>query len=154
MKYVKKRIPIEAYQTKAEMYIETLEGTMHASVGDYIITGVNGERYPCKPDIFEKTYEPYEEDAVSRKMAMDAVSRADVEHEIANILRGIFVEYQDIAKKTASKLPSVTPERKAGKAVFKSDREKGFWVCNQCGERVHTWEKYCSECGAKLKGNE
>ena len=38
--------------------IETLEGTMHASIGDYIITGVNGEQYPCKPDIFEKTYEP------------------------------------------------------------------------------------------------
>lgn len=38
-------------------YIETLEGTMHASVGDYIIEGVNGEIYPCKPDIFEKTYE-------------------------------------------------------------------------------------------------
>lgn len=31
---------------------------MKASVGDYIITGVNGEQYPCKPDIFEKKYEP------------------------------------------------------------------------------------------------
>ena len=37
--------------------IETLEGTMIARVGDYIIKGVNGEFYPCKPDIFEKTYE-------------------------------------------------------------------------------------------------
>lgn len=37
--------------------IETLEGVMNASVGDYIIKGVNGEYYPCKPDIFEKTYE-------------------------------------------------------------------------------------------------
>ena len=37
--------------------IETLEGTMLADVGDYIIKGVNGEFYPCKPDIFEKTYE-------------------------------------------------------------------------------------------------
>lgn len=40
--------------------IETLEGTMKASVGDYIIKGVNGEFYPCKPDIFEKTYEKAE----------------------------------------------------------------------------------------------
>ena len=47
-------------------------------------------------------------------------------------------------------LPSVTPKQKTGMAVFKSDGEKGFWVCNQCGERVHTWEKYCSECGAKM----
>lgn len=40
-----------------ELYIDTLEGTMHASVGDYIVCGVDGEFYPCKPDIFEKTYE-------------------------------------------------------------------------------------------------
>ena len=33
---------------------------MHANIGDWIITGVNGEKYPCKPDIFEKTYERYE----------------------------------------------------------------------------------------------
>ncbi|HAU84045.1 MAG TPA: hypothetical protein DCW90_00490 [Lachnospiraceae bacterium] len=39
------------------LYIKTLEGSMKASVGDYIIKGVNGEFYPCKPDIFEKTYE-------------------------------------------------------------------------------------------------
>jgi len=37
--------------------INTLEGVMTASVGDYIIKGINGEFYPCKPDIFEKTYE-------------------------------------------------------------------------------------------------
>ena len=57
MKYRKKPIIVEAYQTDVELDIETLEGVMHASVGDYIITGVNGEKYPCKPDIFEKTYE-------------------------------------------------------------------------------------------------
>lgn len=38
--------------------IKTLEGEMLASPGDWIIKGVNGEFYPCKPDIFEKTYEP------------------------------------------------------------------------------------------------
>ncbi|ACQ54175.1 hypothetical protein HYI19_07535 [Clostridium botulinum] len=37
--------------------IQTLEGTMKATPGDWIIKGVNGEFYPCKPDIFEKTYE-------------------------------------------------------------------------------------------------
>lgn len=40
-----------------DLFIDTLEGTHRASVGDYIIQGVNGEIYPCKPDIFEKTYE-------------------------------------------------------------------------------------------------
>lgn len=39
------------------LYISTMEGKMYASVGDYIIKGVNGEFYPCKPDIFEKTYD-------------------------------------------------------------------------------------------------
>lgn len=58
MKYRKKPVVIEAYQTDKELDIETLEGTMHASVGDYIITGVRGEQYPCNPDIFEQTYEP------------------------------------------------------------------------------------------------
>lgn len=37
--------------------IKTLEGIMRANPGDYIIKGVNGEIYPCKADIFEKTYE-------------------------------------------------------------------------------------------------
>lgn len=40
--------------------IETLEGTMEGQVGDYIIKDINGEFYPCKPDIFEKTYEKVE----------------------------------------------------------------------------------------------
>lgn len=40
-----------------ELYIVTLEGNMHVSNGDYVIKGVNGEFYPCKPDIFEKTYD-------------------------------------------------------------------------------------------------
>lgn len=42
------------------LQIKTLEGTMTASIGDWIIKGVSGEFYPCKPDIFEKTYEPAE----------------------------------------------------------------------------------------------
>jgi hypothetical protein len=41
--------------------IDTLEGTMTAHERDWIIQGVNGEFYPCKPDIFEKTYEPVED---------------------------------------------------------------------------------------------
>lgn len=79
MKYRKKPVIIEAMQWKdhveshmtisewsgqewkwsiyGKMYIPTLEGTMTANKGDWIIKGVNGEFYPCKPDIFEKTYE-------------------------------------------------------------------------------------------------
>lgn len=81
MKYIKKPVEIEAVKwngnrvsevtewiSKAldenviirygnEVHINTLEGVMKASPGDYIIKGVNGELYPCKPDIFEKTYQ-------------------------------------------------------------------------------------------------
>lgn len=80
MKYRKKPIVIEAVRFMIDDYlpdwfmdnisqnniitysngmcdIKTLEGTMRANFGDYIICGVNGELYPCKPDIFEKTYE-------------------------------------------------------------------------------------------------
>ena len=82
MKYRKKPIIVDAYQTsihggKVEMpvwlhdamkkdtvyreggrlYIKTLEGVMVACPGDYIIKGIRGELYPCRPDIFEATYE-------------------------------------------------------------------------------------------------
>lgn len=45
---------------RAWISIKTLEGTMRAEAGDWIIKGVKGELYPCKPDIFEATYEPAE----------------------------------------------------------------------------------------------
>ena len=43
---------------KPNLIIPTLEGEMLVSVGDWVIKGVQGEFYPCKPDIFEATYEP------------------------------------------------------------------------------------------------
>lgn len=84
-RYVKKPIAIEAVKWKGfnndeikdfdgdadngippsvDCSIETLEGVMKANVGDYIIKGVNGEFYPCKQDIFEKTY-LHEDDMMS-----------------------------------------------------------------------------------------
>jgi hypothetical protein len=44
------------------LFISTLEGEMTASEGDWIIKGVQGEFYPCKPSIFAATYEPAEDD--------------------------------------------------------------------------------------------
>jgi hypothetical protein len=46
-----------SYYAGGEVAIETLEGTMVADIGDFVIRGVKGEFYPCKPDIFEATYE-------------------------------------------------------------------------------------------------
>lgn len=79
MKFVKKPVVIEAVQwfkhgdhpavlkthtvdaddgVTPQAYIETLEGQMLVTPGDWIITGVKGEHYPCNPEIFEATYEP------------------------------------------------------------------------------------------------
>lgn len=62
-KFRKRPVIVEAYQTDEHLDIETLEGTMRASPGDWIIRGVKDELYPCKPDVFEATYEPVEEPA-------------------------------------------------------------------------------------------
>lgn len=43
-----------------KLIIDTLEGQMQASVGDYVIKGISGEFYPCKPEIFDMTYEEVE----------------------------------------------------------------------------------------------
>lgn len=53
-----KHTPSEDAPWAGTLSIPTLEGVMEASVGDWIIRGVAGEFYPCKPDIFEATYEP------------------------------------------------------------------------------------------------
>jgi hypothetical protein len=60
-KYRKKPVVIEAEQLTTVLEIETLEGTMIGNPGDWLITGVKGEKYPCKDDIFRATYELVEE---------------------------------------------------------------------------------------------
>ena len=52
-----KNFYIDHSKVRGGLIIKTLEGEHIATVGDYIIKGVNGEFYPCKPDIFLKTYE-------------------------------------------------------------------------------------------------
>ena len=56
--YRKRPVVVEAEQIDVPTEIETLEGTMRANAGDWIITGVGGERYPCKDAIFRATYDP------------------------------------------------------------------------------------------------
>ena len=52
------------FESKEELYVNTLEGKMMVSIGDYIIRGVQGELYPCKPDIFKATYELAEKEII------------------------------------------------------------------------------------------
>lgn len=59
-----------------ELFIKTLECVCHASVGDYIIQGANGELYPCKPDIFENTYDNVgSEEANKSEIGLEDISR-------------------------------------------------------------------------------
>ena len=63
-KFRKKPVVVSAFNNVGSpQVISTLEGDMTANTGDWIITGVNGETYPCKPDVFLKTYEPADEEA-------------------------------------------------------------------------------------------
>jgi len=57
-KFIGKNISLDIF---SKFTITTLEGDMKASLFDYIIKGIKGEFYPCKPDIFEATYELIEE---------------------------------------------------------------------------------------------
>jgi hypothetical protein len=58
----------EKYSDADDIIVLTLEGQHIASRGDYLIRGVKGEHYPCKPDIFEMTYEPIQ---IAPQMAAD-----------------------------------------------------------------------------------
>lgn len=53
-------VPHETYPAAGIVKIPTLEGVMEATLNDWIIKGVQGEFYPCKPEIFAATYEPAE----------------------------------------------------------------------------------------------
>ena len=60
----------------------TLEGEMKVSKGDYIIKGIKGEFYPCKPDIFEETYEGVEETSVSIISDFNREDNTQIKYEI------------------------------------------------------------------------
>jgi hypothetical protein len=60
-KFRKKPVVIEAVQITRPGTVETLEGLMEGKPGDWLITGVKGEKYFCKDDIFKMTYEPVSE---------------------------------------------------------------------------------------------
>ncbi|WP_081851082.1 hypothetical protein [Bradyrhizobium sp. URHD0069] len=65
--------PGEIWRDGESLWIGTLEGNMVASPGDWIIQGVKGELYPCKPDIFAATYEPVSGLAVVEYLGADAL---------------------------------------------------------------------------------
>lgn len=63
-RFRKKPVEVEAIRISRPMTVDTLEGTMMGNPGDWLITGVKGEQYFCKDDIFRETYEPVDADAI------------------------------------------------------------------------------------------
>ena len=61
-KYKRKELVLEAYQTDEKRIVDTLEGRVEANPGDYIITGIIGEEYICREDIFYDLYTLVEND--------------------------------------------------------------------------------------------
>lgn len=56
MRFTKKPVEVSAYRTDVDMDVDNGQGVLHAKAGDYIVTGTNGEAYPCDADIFAATY--------------------------------------------------------------------------------------------------
>lgn len=75
MKYRKKQVIIEAYQTKKRIVCHTHNGDVYAEPGDYVITQIDGEKYPCKPEIFEKTYEEEKGNGMTIGQAIEAIKQ-------------------------------------------------------------------------------
>lgn len=157
MKYRKKPVVVEAYQTDNELDIETLEGIMHASVGDYIITGVNGEQYPCKPDIFEKTYEEVKEQELEQAYCEDIISRKSIKQKLQeqhDFFVNAYGGFSNLPQNDKSRVdeitnciamvinePSVTPKQKTGKWILND---------NQGVQAVGYLTYHCSECGREI----
>lgn len=62
-KFRKRPVEVEAVRHTCSFEVATLEGTMVGEAGDWLITGVEGEQYPCKDKIFRQTYEPVDDEA-------------------------------------------------------------------------------------------
>jgi len=113
-RYRKKPVVIEAFQFTAEMrkgpplfgltwsgssmedlvvYCETLEGRMKVSDGDWIIRGVKGEVYPCKPDIFAATYQAADQEDEALTKAKLWLHRVDISPHIHPAMAGLLERY-------------------------------------------------------------
>ena len=91
-KYRKKPVVVEAEELTERTLVRTLEGEMTGEAGDYLITGIKGEKYPCKPDIFHQTYEPVDDEA-ERPRGEDVDAARDSVLEVEEICRKILREH-------------------------------------------------------------
>jgi hypothetical protein len=104
--------------------IETLEGTMLAIPKDWIIRGVSGEFYPCKPDIFDKTYE---------SSTTARIHNEDIEKRFTHSRRRerqpeAYTEIREVAKQTAYRLISIVPDTQERSLALTTLEEFVYWA--------------------------
>ena len=145
------------FKDQGEMYIKTLEGDHHASVGDYIIRGVNGELYPCKPDIFENTYDIVDESGPIVKV------RAEVRYYEDSIVNGENdISWDEQKEGVKPRMPCVV--KREGENIkpedswdwcLEIDAEHGVILNWPKGNTAHVHYKVCDGCHADyfLNGN-
>lgn len=103
-----------------DMYIDTLEGTMHVSPGDWVIRGVKGEFYPCKPDIFDATYFESPEVPAGHALVVTLdVEEGDVEAQVCTpddyvIVTGPEVEITNVQVYPGSGTRQLTLKKRGG----------------------------------------
>lgn len=104
------------------LVVDTLEGTMAVKPGDYVIRGVQGEHYPCKPDVFEATYEPADAPArdeaaelrAENERMLEALKAVDsfISHEYHR--NGHRLTNKEWAEEVMRKVEGITRRRLAG----------------------------------------
>ena len=155
-----------------ELFIKTLEGNHHVSVGDYIIRGIKGELYPCKPDIFEKTYELVE---ASEKFLYSFFWDCGRSGEVSGVFKAKPIEVENLIGRSVyfgeilGKHSEVFGTIEEDEIKLESDDpmvvraaiESGYnplkyCTCSKCGrlldlERPAADENVCGDCLAKQK---
>lgn len=108
-----------------DLSIKTLEGIMQASIGDYIIKGINGEFYACKPEIFEKTYEKVDNSSMMNfGNAIEALKQGDAIRRRGWNGKGLFVVKQVPTRIESDIIPKMQSLPQSAKDLILSG--KGF----------------------------
>ncbi len=107
VEWMNRETPVASHNS-TDIFIQTLEGTMTASVGDYIIKGVRGEFYPCKMDIFSETYYAVGESGLSFGEAVDQMKSGNKVCRKGWNGKGMFIVMTTSTQSDEESMPYVT----------------------------------------------
>jgi len=109
---------------RVDMQIKTPEGNHECSKGDYIIKGIKGEFYPCKPDIFEATYEKVNDEnteTITKETSLNVIVKSLVEG----------------ANSFVMKCPTCGRQTISSQQIYIHDNVKMEWYCRNCGQKLN-----------------